>query len=55
MLYEQMKENNPIKKHGIDLNRVFATEKCQMSVKHLKKLTFLTNREIQIKTTLKFI
>jgi hypothetical protein len=39
----------------MDLNREFLIEEMEMVEKHLKKCsTFLTTREIQIKTILKF-
>jgi hypothetical protein len=49
------KENNLIKKWGVELNQDFITEKYRMSVKHLKKCSWsLVIREMQIKTTLRF-
>jgi hypothetical protein len=43
-------------KKGTCLNRLFSTKEAYMAMNHLKKcLTSLAIREIQIKTTLRFI
>jgi hypothetical protein len=50
------KSTNPIKKWGTELNKEFSTEEYQMAEKHMKKYsTSLFIREIQIKTTLRFL
>jgi hypothetical protein len=49
------KSNIPIKNWGTELNKEFSTEEYLMAEKHLKKCSsFLTSREMQIKTTLRF-
>jgi hypothetical protein len=52
---KKKKSNNPIKKWGIDLNRMFTTEESRMVKKHLKKCPkSLVIRETQIKMTPRF-
>jgi hypothetical protein len=47
------KTNNPIKKCGIELNRVFTAEDSQMAEKDLKNCSkSLVIREMQIQMTL---
>jgi hypothetical protein len=60
-IYNELKKldsrnsNNPIKKWGSELNKKFSPEEYQMAEKHLKNCsTSLINREMQIKTTLRF-
>jgi hypothetical protein len=49
-------QGNPFsKKWGTELNKEFSNKEYGMSEKHLKKcLTSIVNREMQIKTTLRF-
>jgi hypothetical protein len=52
---DSRKSNNPIKKWGSELNKEFSPEEYRMAEKHLNKYsTYLTIREMQIKTTLRF-
>jgi hypothetical protein len=44
-----------MKKWAKELNRAFSNEEVQMAKKHMKKFsTSLANKEMQIKTTLRF-
>jgi hypothetical protein len=52
---DSRKSNNPIKKWGSELNKVFSPEEYRMAEKQLKKSSAsLIIREMQIKTTLRF-
>ena len=60
-IYKKLKERdfqmliNPIKKWGSELNREFSTEEVQMAKRHLRSCsTFLANKELQIKTTVRY-
>jgi hypothetical protein len=48
------KINEPIKKRGTELNRIFSKEEIQMPKKHMKKSSpSLVIKEMQIKTTVR--
>ena len=54
-MVDSRKSNNPIKKWGSELNKEFSLEEYGKAEKHPKKCsTSLINREMQIKTTLRF-
>jgi hypothetical protein len=55
LISKNTKQNNLIKKGGVELNREFTTEDSQMAEKHLKKCSeSLVIMEMQIKMTPRF-